>query len=280
MKPAAVDWERLLLKATEKVQLTVQAEVGPGNRGQVVGVGASGDKTIVADKKAEGVLIGALAKVEGVRVLSEEAGQVGDSKGKLLAIIDPIDGSSNFERGIPFYCTSVAIADGSSHRDIFFGIVRNLVSGEVYTATRGKGAKKNGRKIRTSKTTELSKAVAGIDVSRATQGTLKGLLPLMGRINRQVHFGANALELCLMAEGKTDTFVDVRGRMRAVDFAAAQLIASEAGGVVSSPEGDDLQFSMDLESRFSFVASSNKELHRKILECIDEDDFPRRSSAV
>ncbi|HEV2137352.1 MAG TPA: inositol monophosphatase family protein [Nitrososphaerales archaeon] len=280
MKPAIVDWERLLLEATEKVQLTVQAGAGRGNRGEVVGVGASGDKTIVADKKAEDVLIGAIAKVQGVRVLSEEAGQVGDSKGKLLAIIDPIDGSSNFERGIPFYCTSVAIADGSSHQDIFFGIVRNLVSGEAYTATRGKGARKNGKKIRTSEISELSKAVAGIDISRASRGTLKGLLPLMGRISRQVHYGANALELCLMAEGKTDAFVDLRGRMRTVDFAAAQLIASEAGGVVSSPEGDDLRFSMDLQSRFSFVASSNKELHRNILECLGKDKFPRRNSPV
>lgn len=280
MKPSEVGWERLLLEATEKVQLAVQGLSGQENRGVVVGVGASGDRTIVADKKAEEVLIGALAKVDGVRVLSEEAGQVGDSKGKLLAIIDPIDGSSNFERGIPFYCTSVAIADGSTHRDIFFGIVRNLVSGEAYTATKGKGAKKNGMKIRTSNTTELSKAVAGIDISRASQRTLKWLLPLMGGISRQVHYGANALELCLMAEGKTDAFVDLRGRMRTVDFAAAQLIASEAGGVVSSPEGDDLRFSIDLESRFSFVASSNRELHRNILECLDGANFPRGDSPV
>ncbi|MDA4119268.1 MAG: hypothetical protein OK436_01650 [Thaumarchaeota archaeon] len=280
MKPAVVDWERLLLEATEKVQLAVQALAGKGNRREVVGVGASGDKTIVADKQAEDVLISALAKVEGVRVLSEEAGQVGDSEGKLLAIIDPIDGSSNFERGIPFYCTSVAIANGFSHRDIFFGIVRNLVSGEAYTASKGKGARKNGRKILTSKTTELSKAVAGIDISRASKGTLKGLVPLMGSVSRQVHYGANALELSMMAEGKTDAFVDVRGRMRTVDFAAAQLIATEAGGVVSSPDGGDLRFSMDLESRFSFVASSNLELHRKILECLDGDRLRRRDSPV
>jgi len=279
VKPAEIDWERLLLGATEKVQLTVNSLAGQGNGRDVVGVGASGDRTLVADKRAEDELIGALAKVEGVRMLSEEAGDLGDSKAKLLAIIDPIDGSSNFERGIPFYCTSVAIAKGATQDGIFFGIVRNLVSGEVYTATKGKGAKKNGREIRTSKTTELSKAVAGIDISRASQRTLKGLVPLMGRVGRQVHYGANALELCLLADGKTDAFVDVRGRMRTVDFAAAQLIATEAGGVVSAPEGGDLRFSMDLGSRFSFVASSNKELHRRILECLDGDSL-RRDSPV
>ena len=273
MNSAKVAWEGLLLEATKKVQLAVQALAGQGNRGEVVGVGASGDRTLVADKKAEDELIRALARVEGLRVLSEEAGDVGDSKGKLLAIVDPIDGSSNFERGIPFYCTSVAIANGASLGEVFFGIVRNLVSGEVYTATKGKGAKKNGRKIQTSETKELSKAVTGIDISRASQRTLGKLLPLMGRVSRQVHYGANALELCLMAEGKTDAFVDLRGRMRAVDFAAAQLVATEAGGVVSSPEGGDLRFSMDLGSRFSFVASSNEELHRKILECLDGDNF-------
>jgi myo-inositol-1(or 4)-monophosphatase len=268
-----VDWEGLLLEATEKVRSIVNDLAGKGNRGEVVGIGASGDRTLVADKKAEEALIDALAKVEGVRVLSEEAGEAGDSSGRLLAIIDPIDGSSNFEREIPFYCTSIAIAAGSSHKDVFFGIVRNLVSGEVYTATKGKGAKKDGSMIRTSRTTELSKAVAGIDISRAGQRTLQGLLPLMSRVSRQVHFGANALELCLMAEGKTDAFVDLRGRMRTVDFAAAQLIAAEAGGVVSAPDGNDLRFPIDLEGRFSFVASSNKELHLKILECLDAGDI-------
>jgi myo-inositol-1(or 4)-monophosphatase len=273
VKPAELDWEKLLLEATGKVQIAVQALAVQGNREQIVGVGASGNRTIVADKRAEDELLDALVRVEGVRVLSEEAGEIGDSNAKVLAVVDPIDGSSNFEKGIPFYCTSVAIANGASLKDIYFGIVRNLVSGEVYTATKGGGAKKNGKKIRTSETTELSKAVVGIDISRASEETLEGLLPLIGRVSRQVHYGANALEICLMAEGKTDAFVDVRGRMRTVDFAAAQLIATEAGGVVSAPEGSDLRPSMDLESRFSFVASSNKGLHRKILECLDGDNL-------
>jgi myo-inositol-1(or 4)-monophosphatase len=233
--------------------------------------------TTVADKKAEDVLLGALIRVEGLRVLSEEAGEVGSQQARVLAIVDPIDGSSNFERGIPFYCTSVAIAGGRSIGDVNFGIVRDLVRGDVYTATRGGGAKKNGKRIRTSKTSELSKAVVGIDVSKASQGVLRSLLPLVGCIGRQVHYGANALELCLMAEGMTDAFVDVRGRMRTVDFAAAQLIAAEAGAVLSEPGGGELRFSLDLTSRFSFVASANKLLHDKILECLsDEQNLHQR----
>jgi myo-inositol-1(or 4)-monophosphatase len=244
-----------------------------GKRSQTVGVGASGDRTTVADKRAEDVLIGALTRVEGLRVLSEEAGEVGSPQAKILAIVDPIDGSSNFERGIPFYCTSVAIAKGSSLEDVYFGIVRDLVRGDVYTATRGRGAKKNGKGISTSKTTDISKAVVGIDISRASHGALKSLLPLIERVGRQVHYGANALELCLMAEGMTDAFVDVRGRMRPVDFAAAQLIATEAGAVVTAPEGTELRLSMDLASRFSFVASSNKSLHGKILEYLGRENL-------
>jgi myo-inositol-1(or 4)-monophosphatase len=274
VKSAEVDWERVLLQGTENVQIAIHALAGQGNRSQVVGVGASGDRTILADKKAEDEIFRTLAKVKGVRVLSEEAGKIGDPKAKLLAIVDPVDGSSNFVRGIPFYCTSVAIANGASFRDISFGIVRNLVSGEVYTATRGEGARKDGKKIRTSKTRELSKAVVGIDISKATQRGLQRLLPLMGRVGRQVHFGANALELCLLAEGKTDAFVDLRGRMRTVDFAAAQLIVKEAGGNMSAPDGGDLRPSMDLDSRFSFVASSNKELEGEILESLGEGSFP------
>jgi myo-inositol-1(or 4)-monophosphatase len=252
------------------VQHVVQGLTGLGNRSQTVGVGASGDRTTVADKKAEEVLISALTRVEGLRVLSEEAGDVGSPQAEFLAIVDPIDGSSNFERGIPFYCTSVAIAKGPALGDVYFGMVRDLVSGDVYTANRGRGAKMNGKGIRTSKTIDLSKAVVGIDISRASQAALKSLLPLVGRVGRQVHYGANALELCFMAQGMTDAFVDVRGRMRPVDFAAAQLIATEAGAVVTAPEGGELRLSMDLGSRFSFVASSNRSLHGKILECLVE----------
>ena len=261
----ATGWERLLLSATGRVWKKVAPLAAKGGRGRTVGTGAAGDQTIYADKLAEDLLIGELKRVDSVRVLSEEAGTVGPSDGRYLAVVDPLDGSSNFERGIPFYCTSVAIVDGHSLGDTVVGVVRDLVSGDCYAARKGRGATKNGRRIRASGVTELSKAIVGVDVSRGPPGLVSALEPLVRGVKRQVHLGANALELCYLAEGKTEAFVDLRGRMRITDFAAANLIAQEAGATVTDGLGEELDVELDLGGRFSFVASGNMDMHRQVL---------------
>ncbi|MDG6908833.1 MAG: hypothetical protein JRM74_02445 [Nitrososphaerota archaeon] len=231
-----------------------------------MGVGAAGDRTIYADRLAEVILLKRLGEVDGVRVLSEEAGDAGDPDGSTLAVVDPLDGSSNFERGIPFYCTSVAVAEGGTLDGILAGVVRDLVTGDAYSARRGGGARKNGKPIRTSRAVRAAEAVVGVDLSRGPPGLAQGIAPLLGGIKRQVHLGANALELCFLAEGKTDAFVDLRGTMRITDFAAAYLVASEAGAVVTDGRGGKLSPEFDLRHRFSFVASGNGSIHGEVLE--------------
>jgi len=259
------EWESLLLTATERVRTEVSALSRKEDRGRTVGVGASGDKTIIADKRAEDLLLQAIGRVENVRILSEEAGSVGDAKAKTLAIIDPLDGSSNFERGIPFYCTSVAVVEGDSIEDTRVGVVRDLVTGDVYHATRGGGAKKNGRRIRTSEVTKLALAVVGVDLSRSTTNLVERLAPLISGAKRHVHLGANALELCYLADGTIDAFIDARESIRITDFAAAFLIAREAGAKITGVDGGGLEPRFDLEHRFSFVGSANPTLHDEIL---------------
>jgi len=237
-----------------------------GERARVVGTGASGDETLLADKKAEDELLRALLPIGGVRILSEEAGEIGDPRAKTMAVLDPLDGSGNFARGVPFYCTSIAIVEGGSFEGVSVGLVRNLVTGDVYLAERGKGATKNGRPLRTSRSTDLSDSVVGIDLSRGGPSLIARLAPLIGSVRRQVHYGANALELCLVAEGVIDAFVDLRGKLRVTDVAAAYLILKEAGAVVTSENGEALRLGLDLEVRLSLVASANRRLHDKILE--------------
>ncbi|MDG6971264.1 MAG: hypothetical protein JRN54_09200, partial [Nitrososphaerota archaeon] len=174
-----------------------------------------------------------------------------------------------FVRGIPFYCTSVAVVDDTSARGVDgveVGVVRDLVTGDVYSARRGKGAKKNGAPIRTAATARIADSVVGVDLSSAPAGLYPELEPLLGGIKRQMHLGANALELCYLAEGKTDAFVDLRERMRITDFAAAGLIAAEAGAEVTDRGGGDLSLAFDLAHRFSFVASANPRIHGQVLE--------------
>ncbi len=257
------DWEELLTDASARVRAKVSALDLAGGR-TAVGIGASGDKTLLADKAAEDVLLGTLAE-GGVRILSEEAGLKGEIGAQTLAVIDPLDGSSNYERGIPFYCTSVAIVDGESLDGITIGVVRDLVSGDVFVGRRGKGATKNGRPVRVSGTTKTADAVLGIDLSRSPADGVIGLAPLVSGVRRQVHFGANALELCYLADGRIDAFVDLRGKIRITDFAAAYLIAVEAGAVFTGVDGGEVRPAFNLEHRFGFVASANKTLHKEIL---------------
>ena len=264
----ATDWERALVPATEGVMRKLSSISRGGDRGRIIGVGAAGDKTLYADKVAEDELLRVLARAGSVRVLSEEAGLVGDASSKTLAVVDPLDGSSNFSRGVPFYCTAVAIVEGNGDGSIAVGVVRDLVSGDVYSAVRGRGARKNGRPIRTSSTDRLSDAVVGIDLSRGGGETARRLAPLIGSVRRHLHFGANALELCYAAEGKTDAFVDLRGIIRITDLAAAYLVATEAGAVITRADGGKLVPTYDLTHRLSFVASANASLHKQILEQI------------
>ncbi len=261
-------WGPPLIEASERVQEAVSKVALEGQRGRALGIGASGDVTLLADRAAEDELLKAVGGVGDVGILSEERGTLGPTGARTLAVLDPLDGSSNFERGIPFYCTSVCILEGKTAHDAVFGLVRNLVNGDLYVAEKGKGATKNGAKIRPSTVEEVGKSVVGIDISRATLGLSARLGQLVASAKRQVHFGANALELCLLAEGKIDAFVDLRGKMRITDFAAANLIAREAGAVVTGGEGEDIDPRVDLAEKFSFLAAGNSRLHAKILDLI------------
>jgi myo-inositol-1(or 4)-monophosphatase len=82
------------------------------------------------------------------------------------------------------------------------------------------------------------------------------------------HFGANALELCYVANGLTDAFVDVRGKLRTTDVAAGFLILKEAGGIVTTPENGILNVELDPKKTVSFIASGNKEIHKKIINLV------------
>lgn len=261
-------WKELLAEACKRALKVAQKESSSHRRNIEVGTGASGDRTLVVDREAEQEILDVLSGVPSLRILSEEKGLLGSREASWVAVIDPIDGSSNFARGLPFYCTSIAIARGTTLREVEHAIVMNLVSGEVYYAERGAGATKDGKPIVTSSRTTLSDSVMGIDLSRAGEPTISGLVPLMAKIKRQVHLGANALELCLLAEGKLDATIDARRMIRVTDVAGGYLISREAGAVMTSPQGVELAPAFDLKARFSYVASANARIHRQIIETL------------
>jgi myo-inositol-1(or 4)-monophosphatase len=153
---------------------------------------------------------------------------------------------------------------------VFAACVTDLFHNFSYTALQGKGAFRDGKKIVPSAVTSLTETVIGLDLNtykvKAVAPQLSELIQATKHIR---HFGANALELCYVADGLTDAFVDIRGKLRATDVAAGFFILKEAGGIVTSPEGKPIDLKLDQKQTLKFVASGNSEIHEKILSLIN-----------
>jgi len=118
----------------------------------VIGIGASGDKTYPIDKMAEDIILSGLERSEeGLTIISEEIGIRDIKGGGTIVLIDPVDGSRNAISGIPFYCTSIAVADGKQVGDIYLSYVLNLINGDEFWAEKGEGGFLNGERIVTQK---------------------------------------------------------------------------------------------------------------------------------
>ncbi|HEV7897450.1 MAG TPA: inositol monophosphatase family protein [Planosporangium sp.] len=175
-------------------------------------------------------------------VVGEESGAVDGSDGRVRWILDPIDGTVNYLYGIPAYAVSLAAeVDGV----VVAGVVRNPVTGDEWTATRGGGAYHDGRRLTGSRVTELSQSLLGTgfgyDAARRRHQArvLAQLIPHVRDIRR---IGAASIDLCLAAEGALDAVYE-KG-LNLWDHAAGGLVAEEAGlrvtGLAGAPPGPDM----------------------------------------
>ncbi|MEM4285045.1 MAG: inositol monophosphatase family protein [Candidatus Nitrosocaldus sp.] len=236
--------------------------------------GAGGDITKKIDKVGEDAALEVVRSYGiGCTVLSEEAGLVYGSKGKrgestsnddtahCIIVLDAIDGTTNAVRGIPFYSCSVAYATSDRLSSITHGAVMDLTSGDIYYAVRGDGAYMNGSRIRVANTSnDKAGYVIGINLSGISIDRLKRMSSILAMTNHIRQFGSNALEMCLLARGLLDAYIDVRGKIRVTDIAAAYLIIVEAGGMVVDEHLNMLDSPLSLDARLSFIATANKDM--------------------
>lgn len=143
-------------------------------------------------------------------------------------IVDPLDGTANYARRLPFFCASVALqVDGK----VVAGAVYQPITDELFTATVGGGAYLNGTPIAVSTIDNLGEAVVAVGCGKSTP-TIDGLVESVQRLAYATHkiriLGAAALELCYLAAGRIDGFLE-RG-LRTWDIAAGSLLVTEAGG--------------------------------------------------
>jgi len=227
--------------------------------GTNIGVGADGTPTKYIDKIAEDVAIKLIKKSDmPVNILSEEAGFL-DVGAEYTFVLDPIDGTRNACRGIPFY--SVSLGVGKSHlNDIEYGIVKNIPTGDIFIAEKNHGAFFNNNRIAIPdvpakellSSLTLGKNFDELTISLAQKDKIRSL-------------GSASLEMCMVAIGALDFYVVGREYLRVIDIAASTLIVREAGGVVTNSNGEQLDMPLNLDERTSVIAACNKQVVSQIL---------------
>ncbi|MEM3382813.1 MAG: inositol monophosphatase family protein [Nitrososphaerales archaeon] len=259
-----------LINTSKEVYNTIKPIIGSSLASEVIGKGAGGDWTMRIDRLAEDVIINSIKKQNlSCIVVSEESGIINiGSKRDFYIIIDSIDGTTNAVRGIPFFCTSIAISKSNLIKDVCTGVVLNLWDGTIFYAEKGNGAYMNDKKIKTSNRVLLEDAIIGIDFSKAEESIVNRLKPLFKKIKHIRHFGANALEICYVASGLIDAFIDIRRVLRVTDIAASYIILKEAGGLMLTPEKKEINSILEPTQRVSFIAASNPVIYDEILKNI------------
>ncbi len=235
-----------------------------------MGFGAGGDRLEKTDLIAEAAIVDTFKKHSvSFTLISEESGirAFGDDPEACYVTTDPIDGSTNLIHGIPFYATSIAVSTKPLLERVHSSLVADLFHGVTYVAEAGKGAFRDSARIVPSKNSSLEEAVLGMDMNSYK---IKNLVPRLNEIIERTkhirHLGANALELCYVADGKTDAFIDIRGKLRSTDMAGAWLILREAGAIMTGPDGKPLEVRLDPTEKVEFVASGNARLHGLLLD--------------
>lgn len=267
------NWQQIFIECKNNVRSAIQPCLKNTKETQPdLGVGAGGDVTKPMDLAAEKAIVDTLNH-HGLSftLISEESGvkKFGDSADQCFVTVDPIDGSTNFMHGLPFYACSIAVSDKPWLDSVYAGLVADLFHDVVYTAFKGKGALRDGKKIEPSKTVSLDDALIGLDLNTYKVKEIAPMVTdLIGKTKHIRHFGANALELCYVADGSSDSFVDLRGKLRSTDVAAGFLIIKEAGGTVTTPDNQAVNIDLDPKRTVSFIASGNTQVHGKILSLV------------
>jgi myo-inositol-1(or 4)-monophosphatase len=263
--PGSTDWLDFCRRAAGAARDAVQAYATTAERGVETGRGEGGDTAYVIDRAAEDAIF---AEIEALAVpltaVSEERGEVDIAGGsELRIVIDPVDGSLNAKRGLPFACVSIAIASGASMGDVEIGWVAELdprISegdeprpGRDWWALKREGAFRDGEQLPRLQPGPLE--VLGLETARPELVAAAAASIEAVQARRIRALGSVAMTLCLVAAGQLDGMLSLRP-IRSVDAAAAQLLVTEAGGAVAFPAADDLS----LEMRSPVLAARDEEL--------------------
>ncbi len=258
------DWLEICRAAAADVRAVLVELPTRLEREPVVGEGLGGDETTAVDKAAEDAILARFRDLD-VTILSEEVGRFGT--GSTLVVVDPIDGSLNAKRGIPFFSLSIAVADGETMDDVHFGYVYDFGSGEEWLARKGEGAWLDGAPLGAIRPKDPIEMLS----FEATLGSLiaRDAPKVADLAHRFRTMGSLALSLCHLAAGRVDAVCSLKGA-RSVDIAAGQLLVREVGLAIdlfdsAEPFG---AAPLDLEGRSRVAAAGTPELCRQLADAL------------
>jgi len=234
------------------------------------------DLVTSVDKEVEELIIGEIKSAYPTfGIIAEESayesgGDFGDlSKCPYIWIIDPIDGTTNFSHGFPFYCVSIALFKNTNYSESknYDYIEGEIVAGAVYapklneffTAVKGQGAFLNEVPINCSKVSKISEAMVATGFSPYDrEKNLPNFTKALKKVQAVRRTGSAAMDLCYLAMGRLDAFWEYD--LKPWDIAAGSLIAKEAGAVVSDSNGNQLDlFGGD-------ILATNKKIHKNFIK--------------
>jgi myo-inositol-1(or 4)-monophosphatase len=237
-------------------------------REPVVGEGLGGDDTTAIDRAAEEAILSRVREAAGA-VVSEEVGRVGGT-GLPLVVVDPIDGSLNAKRGIPFFSLSIAVAEGETMEDVVFGFVHDFGSREEWTARRGEGAWLDGAPLGAVRPKDEVE-ILSFEATR-TSLVARDAPKVADLAHRLRIMGSLALSLCHLAAGRVDAVCSLKPA-RSVDIAAAQLLCRELGLAVELFDVEEPfgAAPLDLEQRSRVVAAGSDAVCGRIAAALRGD---------
>ncbi len=235
----------LLLKKFGKTKIVVQK--------------GSSDFATDADLASEKLIIREIKKhFPDDGVIAEETASTNCELKTANWIIDPLDGTKNFHFGIPFWCVSIALQqEGKSVVGVVFAPLVN----QLFSARKGGGAKLNGKRIQVSRTSKLSDSLIVVEIPRQHTSEnrfgkdVAAFTNSLKKVKRVRAFAAAAYDLCLVARGAVDGYLDFSRNTKIWDAAAGELIVREAGGKITDVTLPNLKFPN------VSVLASNAKLH-------------------
>lgn len=257
-----MDWIGFCRESIKEAAEEVMRIFASEKRGEKLSVGWGGDRTLVADKASEDIIIEKLRKRRiDVRLISEERGEVIIGKmPRYTALLDPLDGSFNFKNGFPYFGISMAVLD-QEDRPVA-GYVLDVPRDTEYYATPD-GAYRNGAKIQPSSGTNADRVL--LECTRRMNPEDMGIISRTLLQMRHVRApGAVALDLCRVADGIFDCLL-YAGVSRYLDVAAGIYILEMAGGLVSDFSGSrNIHEGAELRNR-NLLAAGNKDILAQVL---------------